>query len=153
MTPVTVDDLVLDRAAWERELDARRAEFVAYRRARRVELGELITLDFEDRTTVAWQVNRMLGIESIADADRIAEELAIYNRLLPGPRELSATMLIGIDDATELRRWKPLLIGIGAAVHVEVDGERATTVPDVEGHTRTGEPPMVQYLRLSLIHI
>jgi hypothetical protein len=144
--PVTIDDLVLDLAAWQGELERRRPEMIAYRRDRRVELGDLMTLDFEDRTTVAWQVNRMIGVENITDPEKINHELATYNQLVPGYQELCATLLIGIDDMDELYRWKPLLVGINDKLLLEIDGERARLIPDDEG-TREDEPPMVQYLK------
>ena len=146
MDPVTADDLTLDLDAWNEEFEQRRAEIVAYRQARRVELGDLMVLDFEDRETVTWQVNRMIGVERITDPEKINHELATYNVLVPGYQELCATLLIGIDDMQELYRWKPLLVGINDKLVLEVDGERALLVPDDEG-TRDEEPPMVQYLK------
>ncbi len=146
MDPVTTDDLTLDHDAWQKEFEQRRPTMIAYRRDRRVELGDLMTLDFEDRETVAWQVNRMIGVEHITDPEKINHELATYNILVPGHNELCATLLIGIDDMEELYRWKPLLVGINDKLYLEVDGERAKLVPDHEG-TREEEPPMVQYLK------
>lgn len=145
MDPVTVDDLTLDLQAWQEEFEARRPEMIAYRRDRRVDLGDLMQLDFEDRETVRWQVNRMIGVEQITDPEKINHELATYNILVPGYHELCATLLIGIDDMEELYRWKPLLVGVNDKLVLEVDGERAKLIPDDEG-TRDEEPPMVQYL-------
>lgn len=146
MDPVTLDDLTLDLEAWAQEFEARRPEMIAYRRDRRIELGDLMQLDFEDRETVRWQVNRMIGVEHITDPEKINHELATYNVLVPGYNELCATLLIGIDDMEELYRWKPLLVGINDALYLEIDGERARLIPDDEG-TREEEPPMVQYLK------
>ncbi len=146
MDPVTIDDLTLDAQAWASELEARRPEMIEYRAERRVELGDLMVLDFEDRTTVAWQVNRMIGVEHITDPEKINHELATYNVLVPGYQELCATLLIGIDDMTELYRWKPLLVGINDKLTLTVDGVKAKLIPDDEG-TRDEEPPMVQYLK------
>lgn len=146
MDPVTLDDLTLDLDAWQQEFEERRPEMIAYRRDRRIELGDIMQLDFEDRETVRWQVNRMIGVEHITDPEKINHELATYNVLVPGYNELCATLLIGIDDMEELYRWKPLLVGINDALYLEIDGERARLIPDDEG-TREEEPPMVQYLK------
>ncbi len=145
MDPVTERDLELDLEAWAEQFEQRRPAMIAYRAARRAQLGELMYLDFEDRTTVAWQVNRMIGVESITDPEKVAHELATYNALVPGHHELCATLLIGVDDMQELRRWKPLLIGINDKLFLSVDGVRAKLIPDDEG-ARDEEPPMVQYL-------
>lgn len=146
MDPVTADDLTLDLDAWQQEFAARRGHILAYRNDRRVELGDLMVLDFEDRETVRWQVNRMIGVENITDPEKINHELATYNVLVPGYQELCATLLIGIDDMEELYRWKPLLVGINDKLVLEIDGEPAKLIPDDEG-TRDEEPPMVQYLK------
>ncbi len=146
MDPITTADLTLDLDQWKQEFEARRPEMIQYRAERRAQLGELMYLDFEDRTTVAWQVNRMLGVENITDPEKIRHELATYNVLVPGYQELCATLLIGIDDMEELYRWKPLLVGINDKLFLSVDGERAKLIPDDEG-TRDEEPPMVQYLK------
>ncbi len=146
MDPVTVDDLTLDLQAWAEEFERRRPEMIAYRRDRRVDLGDLMQLDFEDRETVRWQVNRMIGVEQITDPEKVNHELATYNVLVPGYLELCATLLIGIDDMEELYRWKPLLVGVNDKLVLEIDGERARLIPDDEG-TREEEPPMVQYLK------
>ncbi len=146
MDPITLEDLTLDLAAWAPELEERRPQMIQYRAARRAQLGEMMYLDFEDRTTVSWQVNRMIGVENITDPEKINHELATYNVLVPGYQEVCATLLIGIDDMEELYRWKPLLVGINSALFLAVDGERAKLIPDDEG-TRDDEPPMVQYLK------
>ncbi|MFT5223244.1 MAG: hypothetical protein ACI867_001559 [Glaciecola sp.] len=146
MDPVTLDDLTLDLPTWAQQLETRRPQMIAYRADRRVELGDLMVLDFEDRTTVAWQVNRMIGVENIVDHEKINHELATYNVLVPGYNELCATLLIGIDDMQELYRWKPLLVGINDKLTLTVDGSPAILIGDDEG-TREGEPPMVQYLK------
>jgi hypothetical protein len=146
MDPVTIDDLTLDLDAWQQEFETRRPEMITYRRDRRVELGDLMQLDFEDRETVKWQVNRMIGVEHITDREKINHELATYNVLVPGYNELCATLLIGIDDMEELYRWKPLLVGINDKLYLEIDGKRAKLIPDDEG-SREEEPPMVQYLK------
>jgi hypothetical protein len=146
MDPVTKDDLTLDLDVWKQEFEERRPAMIAYRRERRVELGDLMQLDFEDRETVRWQVNRMIGVEDITDPEKINHELATYNILVPGYNELCATLLIGIDDLEELYRWKPLLVGVNDALYLEIDGQRARLIPDDEG-TREDEPPMVQYLK------
>lgn len=96
MQPMRIEDLVLDPERWEAERGARLAAILAYRQVRRVTLGELVTLDFEDRPTVAWQVNEVLRTEVITDVRRIE---AKPGEPLPaaGPRTRSG-------EAREVRR-------------------------------------------------
>jgi hypothetical protein len=55
---------------------------IAHEKRRTVALGPNITLLFEDRLTVKYQVQEMLRIEKIFEPEGIAEELAAYNPLI-----------------------------------------------------------------------
>jgi len=81
--------------------DDLRARVIAHKAPRRVALGDRVTLLFEDRETIRWQVLEMCRVERTRDASGVAHEIAVYNELIPGARELSATMFIEI---TETRR-------------------------------------------------
>ena len=55
-------------------------------------MGENISLVFENRDTVIFQIQEMLRAERITDLDKIREEITVYNELIPNPGELSATL-------------------------------------------------------------
>lgn len=103
---------ILDLATYERMRPDVRREVIAAKQARRVHLGEHVTLLFENRRTVWYQVQEMLRTERITDEPGIAHELATYNEILGGPGELGATLLIELDDpavrAVKLREWREL---------------------------------------------
>ena len=75
-----------------------RAEVIARKRDRRVALGPIMTLVFECVDTVRFQVQEMARAEKIISDEAIQVELDIYNRLLPAPRELSATVFIELTS-------------------------------------------------------
>ncbi len=75
-----------------------RAQVLAHKRNRKVALGTHISLLFEDRLTVQYQIQEMLRIERIFEAAPINEELDAYNPLIPEGSNLKATMLIEFDD-------------------------------------------------------
>ena len=75
-----------------------RAQVLAHKRNRKVALGAHISLLFEDRLTVQYQIQEMLRIERIFEAAPINEELDAYNPLIPDGSNLKATMLIEFDD-------------------------------------------------------
>jgi hypothetical protein len=103
MHTLTHNDLLgLERYA--RERGEFRARAMAHKRARSVHLGAHLTLLFEDRVTVQYQVQEMLRIERIFEPGAIAEELAAYNPLIPGGHNLKATLLIEYPDIDERRR-------------------------------------------------
>jgi hypothetical protein len=113
------------------ERDAFRARVLAHKRTRRLALGERITLLFEDRLTVQYQVQEMLRIERIFEPESIQAELDAYNPLIPGGCDLRATMLIEYPDPEQRRRMLSQLAGIEHRVFAEVAGHgRAATRAD-----------------------
>lgn len=90
--------------AYARERTAFRARVLAHKRPRTVALGAHLTLIFEDRLTIQYQVQEMLRIERIFESPGIEEELDAYNPLIPDGTNLKATLLIEFADADERAR-------------------------------------------------
>ena len=107
---------------YSRERSAFRAKVIAHKKTRSVRLGDHITLLFEDRLTVQYQVQEMLRIERIYEAASIDEELAAYNPLIPDGSNLKATMLIEYDDVDVRRRELERLRGIEDRISIEIGG-------------------------------
>lgn len=101
MTPLALGD-VRDLVAWERVRVAERARIIELKRARRVALGERLSLLFENRDTVLFQVQEMVRAERLVEPARIQAELDVYNPLLPGAGELSATLFVEIPEIARL---------------------------------------------------
>ena len=146
---LTLDD-VLDLRAYERVRDDYRARVIARKRNRRVGLGPIMTLVFECLDTVRFQVQEMARAEKIISDEAIQVELDIYNRLLPGDRELSATLFIELTSDDALREWLPRLVGIERQIGLWVDGDVVLSSPEAEhaaALTRDTVTPAVHYLR------
>jgi uncharacterized protein DUF3501 len=146
---LTLDD-VLDLRAYERVRGDYRAKVIALKKNRRVALGPVMTLVFECLDTVRFQVQEMARVEKIISDEGIQTELDIYNRLLPAPGELSATLLIELTSEPDLREWLPKLVGIEAKVGVALDGDVVLSVPEAEhaaALSREEITPAVHYLR------
>lgn len=120
MQALTPADL-LTLEAYARERAAFRARVLAHKQARAVALGEHLTLVFEDRLTIQYQVQEMLRIERIFEAAAIAEELAAYNPLIPDGANLKATLLIEYPDAAERARKLVQLHGIEHRIACQID--------------------------------
>lgn len=111
MRPIAPSE-ILDLDEYERVREAARRETIEHKRARRVQVGRYLSFAFEDRRTVWFQIQEMCRVERLAAADRIAEEIAVYNALLPGPGELAATMFIEIAEPARIRPVLEALLGI-----------------------------------------
>ena len=119
MKPIQAEEL-LDLTRYELERDAIRARVIALKRFRRVAVGDELTFIFENRDTVRFQIQEMLRTERTVKPEAIQEELDVYNALLPGENELSATLMIEIPDLARIRPTLDRLIGIDEHVFLDV---------------------------------
>lgn len=145
---------ITDLRAYERERDGFRRHVMAVKRRRRVGVGPIVTLLFENRDTVRFQVQEMARVEKLATDEAVLAELAAYNVLIPEPGELSATLFIELTDDEQLRRWLPAMVGIERAVELRLPGGRRVRCVPEAGHaeqlTRQDVTPAVHYVRWAL---
>ena len=110
-----------------------------------------MTVVFESVDTVRFQIQEMARVEKILTDEGIQAELDVYNRLLPAPGELSATLFIELTSDAELRHWLPRLVGIERAIAVELAGRigrrQRARGSHAEALTREAVTPAVHYLR------
>ena len=99
-----------------------RPAFIVHRRLRTVRLGEHLSVQFEDETTVRRQIQEMLHVEKIFDAEGIQSEIDAYESLVPDGSNWKATLLIEYPDPNERKRELGRLIGVEDRVFVEVAG-------------------------------
>ena len=92
-----------------------------HKQARRLSIGPNVSLLFEDRITIRYQVQEMLRVERIFEPQGIVEELAAYNPLIPDGMNWKATMLIQFDDVEERRIALRNMVGIEQRVWVRVE--------------------------------
>ena len=108
---LTVDDIV-DLRAYERERDDFRRHIIDLKRYRRIELGPIMSIVFENTDTMRWQIQEMARAEKMLRDEQIAHEVATYNELIPDAGELSATLLLELTSELAVREWLPRLVGI-----------------------------------------
>ena len=138
MRKLTVDDIV-DMRAYERERDALRRHIIDLKKSRRIALGPIMTMVFENTLTMRWQVQEMARVERMLRDEQIAHEVETYNQLIPDAGELSATLMIELTSEPALREWLPRLVGIQEHI--------AIVLPD--GHSVFGELSEDDELRLT----
>ena len=153
MSKLTLDDIA-DLRAYERERDGFRAGVIALKKRRRVPVGPHITLLFENRDTIRFQIQEMARVEKILSDEGIQTELDIYNPLIPEPGSLCATLFVELTTDDQLREWLPKLVGIETTVELRLaDGQVVTCVVD-EAHaaqlTREEITASVHYVRFEL---
>jgi hypothetical protein len=124
---LTLTDIT-DLRAYERERAEFRADVIALKKKRRVHLGPILTLLFENASTIRFQIQEMARAEKIMSDEGIETELRIYNPLIPDPGSLAATMFIELTSDEQLREWLPKLVGIEREIELRFGPPDAPTV-------------------------
>jgi hypothetical protein len=149
---LTVDDIV-DLRAYERERAELRRRIIDLKRVRRVALGPILTILFENTETMRWQVQELARAERMLRDQQIAHEVETYNDLIPEAGELSGTLFLELTSDEQLREWLPRLVGIEFHVAFELpDGSLVYGKPsdeDEERLTRDDTTAAVHYLRFA----
>ena len=141
---------ILDLGDYERQRDDIRPSAMAARKLRRVAIGPNATLSFENRETLAYQVNEMLRAERIAKEPDVVHEIETYSELLPSSNELSGTLMIAFDDPEE--RARKLVAMLGLDKHLQIEFEGAGLAPAAFDQRQIDEERLssVQFVRFEI---
>lgn len=115
-------DSLMTLEAYSKVRKAQKAQIIAHRRLRSVQLGEHMNLQFEDEQTVRYQIQEMLRIEKIFEEEAVRSEIEVYAPLVPDGSNWKATVLIEYPDPHERKRELARLIGVEDRLFVEVEG-------------------------------
>ena len=129
-----------------------RPKVIAHKRNRTLQCGPNATWCFEDRLTVQYQVQEMLRIERIFEAEGIADELAAYNPLIPDGSNWKVTLLIEFPEIEARRVALAQMKGIEDRCWVQVAGhERVFAIADEDLERENDEKTSsVHFLRFEL---
>jgi hypothetical protein len=128
---------ITDLREYERNREAFRDEIIALKKRRRISIGPYITLLFENRQTIRFQIQEMARAEKILTDEGIESELRAYNPLIPDPGHLSATMFIELTTDEHLREWLPKLVGIERSVGLRLaEGSEVRCAPEADHESR-----------------
>ncbi len=144
---------ILNLVEYEKVREARRRAIIELKKARRVQVGRYLTFVFENRETVWFQIQEMVRAERIVDEGKIAEEVEVYNGLLPRAGELAATMMIEITETAAIKPVLDKLLGIDTRDYVRLTVGPHVVVGDFEsGHSdeERGKLSAVHFVRFTL---
>lgn len=129
-----------------------RARVLEHKRQRVVMVGPNTSWCFEDRLTIQYQVQEMLRVERIFEAEGIQDELNAYNPLIPDGSNWKVTFLIEYPDVAERREKLMRLKGIEDRCWVQVaDFERVYAIADEDLERENDEKTSaVHFLRFEL---
>ncbi len=147
MEPLTVKDLK-SYEEYEQNRQQIRQQIIELKKHRRIAVGDRISLVFENRDTVLFQIQEMVRAERILAPERIREEVESYNEQIPGTGELSATLLIEVTDPATVKEVLDGLKGIdrGATVALRV-GTHFLYGAFEQGRSKEDKISAVHYVR------
>ncbi len=138
---------ILPMEAYAKVRTQRRRQLIAEKQKRRLEIGPVALLHFENYETMWFQVHEMLFVEKRGE-QQIPDELAAYNPLIPNGRELVATLLFEIDDPARRAALLGQLGGVEETLFVRLDGAEIAGIAeaDVDRTNAAGKASAVQFV-------
>lgn len=129
-----------------------RAQVIAHKKPRELVLNPHMRMLFEDRTTIQYQIQEMLRIEKVFDAQGIQDELDAYNPLIPDGNNWKATLMIEYEDINERKQALAQLIGVEDKIWMQVEGhEKAYAIADEDMDRESdSKTSSVHFLRFQL---
>jgi len=151
MSKLSRDDLMNLETYAEQRAEFR-AKVMEHKKNRQVMIGDHCTLYFEDRLTIHYQIQEMLRIEKIFEADGIEEELGAYNPLIPDGSNWKATFMIEYTDVSERQVALAKMAGIEDKVWMQVaDFDRVYAIADEDmDRSDDSKTSAVHFMRFEL---
>ena len=150
MQSIHIED-IKEPTAYERVRSEIRKRVIELRTLRRVQVGNRISIVFENRETVLYQIQEMLRAERITDETTILREIETHNEMLPKPGSLAGTLFVELTEPRKIRECLEEFVGLSHGEHVWFDLGEAGRVPArfAEGQGEEGRIASVHYVQFS----
>ena len=146
---ISLDDIISNEE-YGNIRSSKRREMIEFKKFRRIDVGPVASLYFESKDTMIYQIQEMAYVEKIT-REELDEELASYNPLVPNGRELTATMMIEIDDPLRRKFFLSRLGGVEEKVKIVIGDIEiyADYEKDVDRTTSAGKASAVHFLHFN----
>ena len=140
---------VLDLTAYEKKRAEVRPRIMEIKKQRRIHVGPRMTYLFENYDTMWYQVQEMTRAERIVEDTGIMGELNAYNELIPEKNQLSASLLIEIDDISQRKSFLTRIVDLPQHTYIQVGKDRVKPVFD-DRQGSEDKLSSVQYIKFNL---
>ncbi len=149
MKPIEIDEL-LDIVRYEKVRNDYRKEIIEYKKNRRFFLGSQISMTFENRKTMKFQIQEMMRAERMIHDEPIQSEIEVYNTLIPAENELSATLFIEITEEEKIKEDLHKFLGLtdGEKLWIQM-GDHKVFAKFEEGRSEEDKISSVHYIRFT----
>ncbi len=149
-THMILETDIMSLADYELIRKEKREESILRKRYRQIAIGPHATITFESWESMWLQIQEMLRIEKGGE-EQLVDELAAYNPMVPGGRELTATLMFEIDDEARRKVFLAKLGGVEQTIFIDLDGDRIHAEPeqDVDRTRADGKASAVQFLHFA----
>lgn len=129
--------------------DDYRHKVIALKRPRRILVGDVVAIVFDNRLTWSLHIEEILRAENLTTEDQIGHEIEIANQLMPTEDSLAATLFIELAGNEDPYVVLKQLVGLDEHVVLHV-GKRAIRAAFEPGRSTDDKISAVQYLRFPL---
>ena len=140
---------ILGPRLYEPVRDDMRKRIIALKQHRRISVGDRVTLVFENRDTLRFQIEEMLRAESISTDEGIQAEIDVYNSMMPTETELSATLFLEIPRDEDAKVALHRFVGLDEHVLLVI-GDHRLRAQFEPGRQEADRISAVQYTRYLL---
>jgi hypothetical protein len=139
---------IINLYEYEKVRNEFRSRIIDLKKRRRIEVGDKVSLTFENRDTIRFQIQEMVRAERIVDEHKVQEEIDVYNEILPDTNELSATLFIEITEREQIRADLDRFQGMdrGDCVFFDLEGHGRVFGRFEAGHSKEDRISAVQYV-------
>ena len=138
---------ILNRDEYKSQRKSLREKMVLRKKNRRLDIGPYITIYFENRDTILYQINEMVYIENGGE-EQIKDEISAYKSLIPNGKELVATIMVEIDSPIKRADFLGKMGGFEENLEIIVNHKSFKGNPesDLERTTAEGKASSVQFV-------
>ena len=149
MAKIIKKDL-LDIIEYEKIRDIYRKDIIKYKKNRRISLGPNLTIVFENKKTLMFQIQEIMRAERLVHDKQIQNEIDVYTSIMPPKGGLSATLFL---EVTEERKIKSVLnsfigLSLGNFVYFQIGDKKVNAVFET-GREKEDNISSVHYIQFN----